>query len=85
MPAGCEGPERYSSAASDLGRVFGADLTEAELRYLARIEWAGTAQDVLWRRSKLGLRLSAAQAAEVEHAMGALTAAEPVDSASPHG
>ena len=72
-------------SAADLGRVFGADLTEAELRYLARTEWAGTAQDVLWRRSKLGLRLSAAQAAEVEHAMGALTAAEPVDSASPHG
>jgi glycerol-3-phosphate dehydrogenase len=65
--------------------VFGTDLTEAELRYLARTEWARTAQDVLWRRSKLGLRLSAAQAAEVEQAMRALTAAEPVDSASPHG
>ena len=41
-----------------LGRVFGADLTEAELRYLVEVEWARTAADVVWRRSKLGLRLS---------------------------
>jgi glycerol-3-phosphate dehydrogenase len=53
----------------DLGRVFGADLTEAELRYLVRVEWARTAEDVVWRRSKLGLRLSAEQIAAVEDAM----------------
>ena len=46
---------------ADLGRVFGADLTEAEVRYLMREEWARTAADVLWRRSKLGLRLSPAE------------------------
>ena len=55
--------------AAGLGRVFGADLTEAELRYLAREEWARTAEDVVWRRSKLGLRLSAEQVAAVDAAM----------------
>ena len=43
---------------SDLGKAFGAGLSEAEVRYLAREEWAKTADDVLWRRSKLGLRMS---------------------------
>ena len=54
---------------ADLGQEFGADLTEAELRYLMRAEWARTAEDVVWRRSKLGLRLSAEQIAEVDTAM----------------
>ncbi|MGV7032992.1 glycerol-3-phosphate dehydrogenase [Methylobacterium symbioticum] len=46
-------------ALSDLGRSFGADLTEAELRYLMQEEWAREPDDVLWRRSKLGLRVTA--------------------------
>jgi glycerol-3-phosphate dehydrogenase len=54
---------------ADLGAVLGADLTEAELRYLVRCEWVRTANDVLWRRSKLGLRLSAAEANRVEDAL----------------
>jgi glycerol-3-phosphate dehydrogenase len=45
----------------DLGQCFGADLTAAEVRYLMQKEWAQTADDVLWRRSKLGLRFSQAQ------------------------
>jgi glycerol-3-phosphate dehydrogenase len=53
----------------DLGQHFGADLTEAELRYLMRAEWARTAEDVVWRRSKLGLRLSADQIADLDEAM----------------
>ena len=36
----------------------GADLTERDVCWLVRTEWAATAEDVLWRRSKLGLRLS---------------------------
>jgi glycerol-3-phosphate dehydrogenase len=52
--------------AGDLGRRFGADLTEAEVRYLVAEEWACSAEDILWRRSKLGLRLSAAEAAALE-------------------
>ncbi len=61
--------------AAGLGRVLGADLTEAELRYLAREEWARTAEDVLWRRSKLGLRLSPREVAAVDAAMREAVAA----------
>jgi glycerol-3-phosphate dehydrogenase len=45
----------------DLGVDLGAGLHEAELDYLRREEWAAQADDVLWRRSKLGLRLDARQ------------------------
>jgi glycerol-3-phosphate dehydrogenase len=41
----------------DLGPFFGP-LSAAETRYLMKHEWARTADDVLWRRSKLGLRLN---------------------------
>ena len=41
----------------DLGDDFGCHLHEAELQYLRDQEWARTAEDVLWRRSKLGLHL----------------------------
>ncbi|WP_461346615.1 glycerol-3-phosphate dehydrogenase [Bradyrhizobium sp. USDA 4451] len=40
---------------ADLGPAFGAELTGAEVRYLMRKEWARFPDDVLWRRSKLGL------------------------------
>ncbi|HCH95932.1 MAG TPA: glycerol-3-phosphate dehydrogenase, partial [Erythrobacter sp.] len=46
-----------ATALADLGRHFGGTLYEAELRYLVDHEYARTAQDVLWRRSKLGLHL----------------------------
>lgn len=45
------------STAADLGQDFGAGLTEREVDYLVAHEWAETADDILWRRSKLGLRL----------------------------
>ena len=54
-----------------LGEDFGAGLHAAELGYLMRHEWAQTAEDVLWRRSKLGLRLDAGQRARVQHWMEA--------------
>ena len=44
-----------------LGPCFGADLTGAEVRYLMQHEWAETAEDVLWRRGKLGLVLGREQ------------------------
>jgi glycerol-3-phosphate dehydrogenase len=53
----------------DLGMRFGADLTSAELRYLMTEEWAQTADDVLWRRSKLGLRFSDVQRVELDRFM----------------
>jgi glycerol-3-phosphate dehydrogenase len=48
--------------ATALGRAFGHGLSEAELRWLAVHEWARTEADVLWRRSKLGLRLAPEEA-----------------------
>jgi len=55
-----------AKSAADLGRHFGATLTEAEVRYLVGQEWAATAEDVLWRRSKLGLHLSREEASALE-------------------
>ncbi|WP_127901995.1 glycerol-3-phosphate dehydrogenase [Solirhodobacter olei] len=52
-----------AKSSADLGRDFGATLTEAELRWLIGREYARTAEDVIWRRSKLGLRLSAEEQA----------------------
>ena len=49
---------KNAQAMSDLGRDFGAGLTEAEITYLIENEWARTADDILWRRSKLGLHMS---------------------------
>ncbi len=46
---------------ADLGPWFGDDLSATEVRYLMEHEWACTADDVLWRRSKLGLRLTPAE------------------------
>ena len=55
----------------DLGEHFGAGLTEREVRYFVEREWARTADDVLWRRSKAGLHLPAAQRARVAEVLGA--------------
>ena len=44
-----------ANTLEDLGQNFGSDLTEAEVRYLMREEWARNAEDVLWRRTKRGL------------------------------
>jgi glycerol-3-phosphate dehydrogenase len=47
--------------AADPGIHFGAGLWQREVEYLVRTEWAMTADDILWRRTKLGLRLSAGE------------------------
>jgi glycerol-3-phosphate dehydrogenase len=63
---------RGAASFADLGECFGGDLTAAEVRYLMRCEWAETADDVLWRRSKLGLHLTADErAALARHMAGA--------------
>jgi glycerol-3-phosphate dehydrogenase len=49
----------------DLGRDFGAGLTEAEVSYLRTREWAQTAEDILWRRTKLGLHMTPSQQASL--------------------
>lgn len=61
--------ERLVNGARDiagLGEHFGAELYEAELQYLRDHEWARTSDDVLWRRSKLGLFCNAETAPRVD-------------------
>lgn len=55
-----------AKSMAELGMHFGATLTEAELRYLIEHEWAQTADDVIWRRSKLGLHLKANEIAALD-------------------
>ena len=55
---------------NDLGRDFGYGLTEAEIDYLKRDEWARSADDILWRRSKLGLHMSPAAQAQLRVWLG---------------
>jgi glycerol-3-phosphate dehydrogenase len=55
-----------ASSATDLGTDFGATLTGAEVNWLMAREYARTAEDVVWRRTKLGLRLDADQIAALD-------------------
>jgi glycerol-3-phosphate dehydrogenase len=64
-----------ATSMAELGTAYGHDLTEAELHYLVRAEWVRGAPDVLWRRSKLGLRLSQAEAVRVDEALQRILAA----------
>ncbi len=59
-----------AATPADLGRDFGATLTEAEVRWLMRHEFALTAEDVVWRRTRLGLKLTPDQVAALEAWMG---------------
>ena len=54
-----------ASAASGLGVEVAPGLYEAELQHLFQHEWARSADDVLWRRTKLGLHYSPAQREQV--------------------
>jgi len=60
---GSETPAVLGDAKSpaDLGQAFGAGLSAREVEWMRREEWAESADDVLWRRSKLGLRLDGMQ------------------------
>ncbi|QGM99333.1 glycerol-3-phosphate dehydrogenase [Methylocystis parvus] len=60
----------HARSMEDLGRNFGCGLTEAELRYLIENEWARKADDVLWRRSKLGLHMSPVEQGALREHMG---------------
>jgi glycerol-3-phosphate dehydrogenase len=59
----------------DLGEAFGAGLYEAEIEYLVRNEWAASAEDVLWRRTKLGLHVAPETAQRVATRLPALAGA----------
>ena len=60
-----------AKSAGDLGQDFGATLTEAEVKWLMAKEYAVSADDVVWRRSKLGLRLTPDQIAALDAFMAA--------------
>ena len=55
-----------AQSAADLGRDFSATLSEQELRWSIANEYTKTAEDMIWRRSKLGLRLSQKEIAALE-------------------
>jgi glycerol-3-phosphate dehydrogenase len=60
-----------AKSLSDLGQDFGHGLHEAEVRYMAVNEWARCADDVLWRRTKLGMKFSAKQVNALQQFMDA--------------
>jgi glycerol-3-phosphate dehydrogenase len=69
-----------SRSKDDLGRLFGAGLSEREVHYLVENEWARSVDDIIWRRSKRGLRMTADEIAELEQFMAkqpGCTAAQP--------
>ena len=67
-----------AKSLADLGQDFGHGLYEAEVNYLIAREWAVTSDDILWRRSKLGLRFTAEQVAKLEHYVSTKTGNESV-------
>ena len=60
-----------AESAEDLGEHYGANLTQREVDWLVEKEYARAAEDIVWRRSKLGLRMTAEQIARLNEAMGA--------------
>ena len=54
-------------AGGGLGPIIGADLGQREVDFLVEREWARTADDILWRRSKLGLRFTPEETASLAH------------------
>jgi glycerol-3-phosphate dehydrogenase len=49
-----------ATSCAELGPAFGPELTGVEVRYLMQTEWARFPDDILWRRSKLGLTMPTA-------------------------
>jgi glycerol-3-phosphate dehydrogenase len=70
-----------AKSRAELGPGFGPELTAAEVRYLMTTEWARFPDDILWRRSKLGLTMSAGD----REALAAFMAAMGADRVSKPG
>lgn len=66
-----------ATCRADLGQDFGAGLTAREIDYLCREEWVRRAEDILFRRSKLGLVLRPAEAAAIDAYLTARTETSP--------
>lgn len=71
--------------ANDLGQELGGGLTEREVRHLVDREWARTGEDVLWRRSKLGLRLTLEEKQRVDELVRRLAGGVSVQAAQSKG
>ncbi|MDP2294466.1 MAG: glycerol-3-phosphate dehydrogenase [Pseudolabrys sp.] len=69
----CERILGEAASMDDLGPLLTGDFTAAELRYLVEHEWAQTADDVLWRRSKLGLSASAEERTAIAQFIASLS------------
>jgi glycerol-3-phosphate dehydrogenase len=65
---------KNARSMEELGPCFTDDLTGAEVRYLVENEWAQNADDILWRRSKIGLKATAGDCAELERFIASLNA-----------
>ena len=77
-----------ASSKDDLGKDVGATLTEREVRWLMDKEYARAAQDVVWRRSKLGLKMTVDQIEALDAWMaehGATPMADPSAASLAHG
>ena len=61
------------STEKDLGHDFGSGVFEVELKWAIREEWVHEAEDFLWRRSKLGLQVTDAQALAIKHYLAQAT------------
>ena len=75
------GSEARAMLDAGPGRDLGAGLSEAELRWLVEREWARTAEDVLWRRTKLGLHAGPEIAQTVAACLRTINAPRPADAA----
>jgi glycerol-3-phosphate dehydrogenase len=64
-----------ATTVEDLGRHFGGTLYEAEVRWLLDREWAVSAEDILWRRTKQGLFLTPDEVAGLEDYLQTATVA----------
>ena len=62
-----------ASVPADLGEDFGAGLHAAEIEYLFAAEWARTAEDILYRRSKLGLHVPPGTETEIDAYLSTLS------------
>lgn len=61
-----------AKSMDDLGQHIGEELYEKEVEYLKRREWAVTAEDILWRRTKVGLHLAPVELQKAEAVIEAL-------------
>jgi glycerol-3-phosphate dehydrogenase len=87
MPTSKRLARSYGSEARHIlrepqGKDFGHGFSEAELRWLVEKEWAQTAEDVLWRRTKLGLVMEPQQVQRIEAYLARVKPASPAVAAS---